>query len=146
MKRFSAFAISTFLLLFLFACGDIYSTDNSRSNNGAAEISFENNEADTNNETSSSGESPYETNGEYEREGQGGPGDDGVPTIEVIENTILFDGAVVSLSELEQLIIEHNNLDLIWELHDTRRASHEVYREIMDLLIEYDIAFREVEN
>jgi len=63
--------------------------------------------------------------------------------IEINENKIIFNEKEISLTDLEQIILEYNKPDSIWELHDIHQATKTIYDEVTDLLKKHDIVFRE---
>ena len=63
--------------------------------------------------------------------------------IEINEEKIMYNGEEISLDELESVLQQFESLDDIWTLEDSYRADKSIYDEVKDLLVKYDMAFRE---
>ena len=63
--------------------------------------------------------------------------------IEISEDRIIYDGEVISLGELEEVLRRYASIADIWELHDVYRAHRATYESVRELLRRHDIAYRE---
>jgi len=63
--------------------------------------------------------------------------------IEINENIILFGGIVITIDELENILIEHSNGEYVWELRDVNQAAMAVYAAVLELFSRHNISFME---
>ena len=63
--------------------------------------------------------------------------------IEISEDRIIYDGEVISLEDLEEVVRKFAGIEDIWELHDVYRADRATYESVRDLLRTHDVAYRE---
>ena len=63
--------------------------------------------------------------------------------IEISEEKIMYDGEEISLDDLEAVMQQFENLEDIWTLEDSYRAEKAIYDSVKDLLVKYDMAFKE---
>ena len=63
--------------------------------------------------------------------------------IEISEDRIIFDGEVISLEDLEEVLRRYASDEDIWELHDVYRADRATYESVRELLRTHDVAYRQ---
>jgi len=63
--------------------------------------------------------------------------------IEINEEKIMYNDEEITLDDLEALLQQFEGLEDIWTLEDSYRAEKAVYDSVKDLLVKYDMAFRE---
>ena len=63
--------------------------------------------------------------------------------IEINEEKIMYNGEEITLDDLEAVLQQFESLEDVWTLEDSYRAEKSVYDNVKDLLVKYDMAFRE---
>jgi len=63
--------------------------------------------------------------------------------IEVYENIVIFDGDGVTISELEDIILELSDSESVWEVHDSHQADTVTYNDVIFLLNRLNLEYQE---
>jgi len=80
---------------------------------------------------------------DYYDGGINGIGGDFLPFINIYEDRIVFGGNDITLAELEDLLVAHEDYGFIWEVRDAYQAAQVVYSAVIELFTARGISFIE---
>jgi len=139
MRKILKIAFAIILIISLTACGIMNNEENSYEGNYDAGVDNISDGVVDNNDNDVEEQSAQAAGVDSDSAGS-----DALIIIEISEDKIFFDGNEISLTELEGVIHQFSNPEYKWELHDVHHAVKTVYDDVVELLNEYSIAFREI--